>query len=64
LQELLAGNQRFVANQLTSIEHDLAIQKERTVEKQELHDVGPRRVGAPPAGSRNGKPTVSHAWGR
>src|SRR5215470_7977386 len=35
LQELLAGNQRFAANQLTSIEHDLAILKERTVDKQE-----------------------------
>jgi carbonic anhydrase len=35
LQQLLAGNQRFVANQLTSIEHDLAILKEHTVDKQE-----------------------------
>lgn len=35
LQELLAGNHRFVANQLTSIEHDLAILKEHTVDKQE-----------------------------
>jgi carbonic anhydrase len=35
LQELLAGNQRFAANQLTSIEHDLRILKERTVDKQE-----------------------------
>jgi carbonic anhydrase len=35
LQELLAGNQRFAANQLTSIEHDLKILKEHTVEKQE-----------------------------
>ena len=35
LQTLLAGNERFVANQLTSIEHDLRILKERTVEKQE-----------------------------
>jgi carbonic anhydrase len=35
LQELLAGNQRFVANQLTSIEHDLIILKEHTVDKQE-----------------------------
>src|SRR5215510_13834691 len=35
LQELLAGNQRFAANQLTSIEHDLTILKERTVAKQE-----------------------------
>ena len=35
LQELMAGNQRFVANQLKSIEHDLAILKEHTVEKQE-----------------------------
>jgi carbonic anhydrase len=35
LQELLAGNQRFVAQQLTSLAHDLTILKERTVEKQE-----------------------------
>jgi carbonic anhydrase len=35
LQELLAGNQRFAANQLTSIDHDLKILKERTVDKQE-----------------------------
>jgi carbonic anhydrase len=35
LQELLAGNQRFAANRLTSIEHDLAILKEHTVDKQE-----------------------------
>lgn len=35
LQELLAGNERFAANQLTSIAHDLIVLKERTVEKQE-----------------------------
>lgn len=35
LQELLAGNQRFAANQLTSIEHDLTVLKEHTVDKQE-----------------------------
>ena len=35
LQELLAGNQRFAANQLASIEHDLTILKEHTVAKQE-----------------------------
>jgi carbonic anhydrase len=35
LQELLSGNQRFAANQLTSIEHDLVILKDRTVSKQE-----------------------------
>ena len=35
LHELLAGNQRFVANQLTSIAHDLIIMKEHTVNKQE-----------------------------
>lgn len=35
VQELLAGNQRFSSNQLTSIEHDLVILKERTVGKQE-----------------------------
>ncbi|HYK36712.1 carbonic anhydrase [Alloacidobacterium sp.] len=35
LQELLSGNQRFAANQLTSIQHDLSILKEKTVDKQE-----------------------------
>ena len=35
VKELLAGNQRFAANQLTSIEHDLKILKEHTVDKQE-----------------------------
>lgn len=35
LQELLAGNQRFAANQLTSIEHDLTMLRDRTVAKQE-----------------------------
>jgi len=35
LQELLAGNQRFASNQLTSVDHDLAILKAHTVEKQE-----------------------------
>jgi len=33
--ELLAGNQRFVSNQLTSIEHDLMLLKNHTVDKQE-----------------------------
>lgn len=35
LQELIAGNQRFAANQLTSITHDLTVLKDRTVDKQE-----------------------------
>ena len=35
MQELRAGNQRTVANQLTSIRHDLAILREHTVDKQE-----------------------------
>lgn len=35
LKQLIAGNQRFAANQLTSIEHDLAILKEHTVDKQQ-----------------------------
>ena len=35
LQQLLAGNQRFAANQLTSVDHDLAILKAHNVEKQE-----------------------------
>ena len=34
LRELLTGNERFAANQLTSIRHDLTIMKERTVNKQ------------------------------
>ena len=35
LRELLAGNERFARNQLTSFEHDLTILKEKTVAKQE-----------------------------
>lgn len=35
LRTLLAGNQRMVANQPTSIEHDLTILREHTVDKQE-----------------------------
>jgi carbonic anhydrase len=35
LRELMAGNERFDNNQLTSVEHDLRILKEHTVEKQE-----------------------------
>lgn len=35
LRELMAGNERFDNNQLTSIEHDLKILKENTVDKQE-----------------------------
>ena len=35
LRELLAGNERFANNKLTSIEHDLNILKEHTVDKQE-----------------------------
>jgi len=35
LQEMLAGNERFALNRLTSIEHDLTILKEHTVEKQQ-----------------------------
>ena len=35
LRELLAGNQRTVANQLTSLERDLSILREHTVDKQE-----------------------------
>jgi carbonic anhydrase len=35
LRELMAGNERFAANQLTSIEQDLKILKDHTVEKQE-----------------------------
>ena len=35
LRELMAGNERFDNNQLTSVEHDLRILKESTVEKQQ-----------------------------
>jgi carbonic anhydrase len=35
LEELLTGNQRFAADKLTSIAHDLAILKAHTVDKQE-----------------------------
>jgi carbonic anhydrase len=35
LQELMDGNKRFTAARLTACEHDLAILKERTIEKQE-----------------------------
>ena len=35
MHELLEGNQRFAANQLTSIAHDLKILRDHTVEKQE-----------------------------
>jgi carbonic anhydrase len=35
LQELLAGNRRFAVNQLTSLQHDLLVLKERTADKQE-----------------------------
>lgn len=35
LQELLEGNQRFVAGQLRSLNEDLSILKEKTAEKQE-----------------------------
>jgi len=35
LKELIAGNERFAANQLTSIAHDLTALKEKTVDKQE-----------------------------
>ena len=35
LRALMAGNERFDNNQLTSVEHDLRMLKENTVEKQE-----------------------------
>src|SRR5216683_3211664 len=35
LKELLAGNERFAANQLTSVEHDLEVLKGHTADKQE-----------------------------
>jgi carbonic anhydrase len=35
LAELLAGNKRFITGRMTSHEHDLAILKEKTIDKQE-----------------------------
>jgi carbonic anhydrase len=35
MQELIEGNKRFSANQLSSIQHDLDMLKNRTVDKQE-----------------------------
>jgi len=35
LAELMAGNKRFIAGKMTAHEHDLAILKESTIEKQE-----------------------------
>lgn len=35
VKELMAGNERFAANKLTSIEQDLSILRDRTVQKQE-----------------------------
>ncbi|QNI34488.1 carbonic anhydrase [Alloacidobacterium dinghuense] len=35
LRELVDGNERFAAGRMTSIEHDLKVLKERTVDKQE-----------------------------
>jgi carbonic anhydrase len=35
LQQLMEGNRRFTAGKLLSIDHDLRILKENTVEKQE-----------------------------
>ncbi len=35
LQGLVSGNQRFASNQLTSIEHDLVVLKEHSVDKQQ-----------------------------
>lgn len=35
LKELTDGNERFAAGRMTSIEHDLKVLKERTVDKQE-----------------------------
>ena len=34
VKELIAGNQRFAANQLTSIQHDLEVLKSKTADKQ------------------------------
>ena len=35
LRALMAGNERFAANKLTSIEHDLTMLRDRNVDKQE-----------------------------
>jgi len=37
LKELMDGNERFAAGRMVSIEHDLQLLKERTVDKQEPH---------------------------
>jgi carbonic anhydrase len=37
LKELMDGNERFAAGRMISIEHDLQLLKERTVDKQEPH---------------------------
>ncbi len=37
LKELMEGNERFAAGRMISIEHDLQLLKERTVDKQEPH---------------------------
>ena len=42
LRELMAGNERFDNNQLTSVEQDLKILRENTVEKQEPFAAVPR----------------------
>jgi len=34
LKELLAGNRRFATSQLTSVDHELGVLKERTADKQ------------------------------
>lgn len=35
VRQLMAGNQRFAANRMTSVDHDLQILREHTAEKQE-----------------------------
>jgi carbonic anhydrase len=41
LRELMAGNQRFAANQLTSIQHDLEVPKNHTLRREtaRIHSV-------------------------
>lgn len=49
LRELQEGNERFAANKLTSIQHDLTVLKEKTVDKQEPF---PAVLGVPILASR------------
>ena len=67
LQELLAGNRRFAADQMTSIDHDLTMLKDHTVAKQEpLRNPVLRRFSRPGGtGLRpNDRPPLRHPSSR